>query len=287
MTKADDGRRIREITSRENPLLKVFRRALAEGVTREGWLAVEGPILLEEAFKTKSARQNSRRILASSTVRSVLVARSAAGKFQDLLESLPADAERTQIPDALFEKLAQTASPQGIAALVEVRPPDFDAVAGQANVLIAVACGLQDPGNLGTILRTAEAFGADALITLKSTVSPFNPKVVRSCGGAIFRLPLFARLEAGWLLERLRRKKIQIVAMDRRSPHSLDDSDLRGPLAFLIGNEAAGFTNEMIGNADLTLSIPVRPEVDSINAAMAAGVFLYEAARQRGFQYRA
>ncbi|HEX5484004.1 MAG TPA: RNA methyltransferase [Terriglobia bacterium] len=283
MTRADEGRRIREITSRANPLLKVFRGALATGVTREGWLAAEGPLLLEEALKSGSTGRG--RISASGAVRSVIVARGAADKFAGLLESLPADTELTQVPDSLFQTLAQTASPQGIAALVEVQPPEFDAVIRQANVLMAVICGLQDPGNLGTILRAAEAFGADAVITLKSTVSPFNPKVVRACGGAIFRLPLFIGIEAGRLLARLHEKKIQIIAMDRRSPPPLSAADLRGSLAFLIGNEAAGLPGKMIQSADLTLSIPIRPGVDSINAAMAAGIFLYEAARQRRSRY--
>jgi len=148
-----------------------------------------------------------------------------------------------------------------------------------------VACGLQDPGNLGTLMRSAAAFGASAFFTLQETVSPFNPKAVRSSAGAIFHLPILAGLAADELLHRLRAAHVCIVAADRHSSSPLDRADLRGSLAIMVGKEASGLPPEIAREASLLLSIPIRPGMDSVNVATAASVFLYEAARQRGFRY--
>lgn len=268
------GGRGREILSASNPLLKVFRHALAEGVSRQGWLGLEGPRALEEALSAERA-----------TVRSVLVETSAAQKFRGLLEKLPPDAELAMVSERLFERTAATETPQGIAGLVELRPADIQAVLSRPHALILVACGVQDPGNVGTMIRTGQALGADALIALRETVSPFNPKALRASAGAALRLPIFRNLEAGGLFERLRRARVRIIAADRHSPWPLAEADLKGSVAFLIGREATGLAPEVARAADVLLSIPIRPEADSVNAATAASIFLYEAARQRGFRY--
>ncbi len=272
---------IRELTSTSNALLKVFRRALADGVTREGWLAVEGPRLVEEALKARANPLSG----SAVTIHSVLVSRSGAEKFGSLLEQLRRDAEIAQVPDRLFQHAAQTQTPQGIAALVELPRFDLERALARRDSLLLVACGLQDPGNLGTIMRSAEALGATALVTLPGTVSPFNPKAVRSCAGAVFRLPVFPAQEPGALFERLRGAGVRILATDRHSALALAQADLRGPLALLVGNEASGLAPEIAAPSAMRLSIPIRPETDSVNAAMAAAIFLYEVARQREFRY--
>ena len=296
---------IRELESPQNPLLKVFRRALAEGVTRDGWLAIEGPLLLAEAIEAfctspggSDMALNGSDVAApgggepkpriarnQGSVHSVLLSRSAAGKFTRLLERLPAEAEVAEVTDRLFDRIAQTETPQGVAALVELPHHDLDAILARRDALLLVACALQDPGNLGTMMRSGLALGATALITLPATVSPFNPKAVRSSAGAIFRLPVFPGVEAGALCARLRTAGVRIVAADRSSSCSLAQADLRGPVALLIGNEAAGLPEAMAREADSRLSIPIRAGTDSLNAATAAGIFLYEAARQRGFRH--
>ncbi len=272
---------IRELTSPSNALLKVFRRALAAGVTREGWLAVEGPRLVEEALKACANRPRGSVV----TIHSVLVSRSGAERFNWLLAQLPRDAEIAPAADRLFQHAAQTQTPQGIAALVELPQQDLEKTLARRDSLLVVACGLQDPGNLGTIMRSAEALGATALVTLPATVSPFNPKAVRSCAGAVFRLPVFPGQDPSALFERLRAAGVHIVATDRHSALALAQADLRGPLALLVGNEASGLAPEIAAQAAARLSIPIRPETDSVNAAMAAAIFLYEAARQREFRY--
>ena len=268
-------RRIPEITSGANPLLKTFRRGLAEGVTRQGWLAVEGPFLVEEALRAREA----------AGVHSVLVSEEGLERLKSLVERLPAEAEVARVSDQLFRGVAQTESPQGIAALVELRRPALDAVLRTPNVLLLVACGLQDPGNLGTILRSAQAFGASALITLEGTVSPFNPKAMRASSGAVFHVPSFAGTDANGLFKKLRTARVRIAAADRQSPSRVSDSDLRGSIAILIGQEAAGLSPEISRQAQMLVSVPIRAGMDSLNAATAASIILYEAARQRKFVY--
>ena len=273
------GRGVREIASPANVLLKVFRRALADGVTREGWLAVEGPHLVEEALDAGESSARSKVI-----VQSVLVARGAAQKFHPLLDRLGRDAEVAEVPDRLFDQVAQTETPQGIAALVELPAHDLDAAFARPDALILVACGLQDPGNLGTMMRSAQALGGSALVTLPATVSPFNPKAVRSSAGAIFRLPVFRNVDPARLVERAKSAGVVLVAAERRASRAAADADLRGPVAFLIGQEAAGLPEEVARHAAVRVSVPIRADTDSLNASTAASILLYEAARQRGFK---
>lgn len=276
---------MREITSSTNPLIKVFRHSLQAGITREGWLAVEGPLLVREALLAAAPGGQAPVGGCACTVHSVLVARGAADKFADLLAAMPAATEIAAAPESIFDRLSATVAPQGIAALVEVQPPALEAVLGIENVLLVAAFGLQDPGNLGTILRSAESLGADALVALKSTVHPSNPKILRASGGALFRLPVFSALDPERFLEQLRKSRVRIVAADSHSATNITGIDLTGPLAFLIGNEGAGLPASIAPEA--RIAIPLRPGVDSLNAAVAASIFLYEAARQRGFHYRA
>lgn len=265
----------RQITSAANSLLKLYRRALKDGATRDGWLAIEGPHLVEEALRPGSR----------GVVRSVLVTAHAAAKRPDLLARLPCEAEVTQISAAIFRQVSQTEATQEVAALVELAPPSLDSLLALPDALLLVAAGVQDPGNLGTMLRSAHAFGATALFALRQTVSPFNPKAVRASAGAIFHLPVAASLEARALLSRLRENGIRIAAAERASHKALTEADLRGRLAILIGREGSGLDPELLRVADARLSIPIRPASDSLNASAAAAIFLYEARRQRGFSY--
>jgi len=264
----------REISSPTHPLVKVYRSALAEGTTRQGWLGVEGPFLLEEALAAAPGVK----------IHSVLVASGQAEKFSSLLARLPATVEVAHVPGRLFERLAQTQSPQGLAALVELPTYKLEPLLNMRQVLMLVACRIQDPGNLGTMMRSALAFCATALVTLKDTVSPFNPKAVRSSAGAIFRLPIVRGLDPKETLS-LMSRRLRFVAADRHGPSPLWQADLTGPLAILIGSEACGVPEDIARHANQLLSIPIREGVDSLNAATAAGIFLYEAARQRGLKH--
>lgn len=277
--------RMREITSPTNPLIKVFRHSLHAGVTREGWLAVEGPLLVREALLAATENGRQARMHCACAVHSILVARGAVDKFADLLAGLPAGTEVANTPESIFDRLSTTVAPQGIAALVEVQLPALETLLRVENVLVAAVLGLQDPGNLGTILRSAESLGADALVALKSTVHPSNPKILRASGGALFRLPVFSSLDPEHFFTQLRAARVRLVAADSHSATRIIEIDLTGSLAVLIGNEGAGLPASI--SPDARVAIPLRPGVDSLNAAVAASIFLYEASRQRGFHHRA
>ena len=222
---------------------------------------------------------------SSLKIHSVLATERAADRLAQPIRALPRGAEIMLVPERLFKRVAMTETPRGIAALVELPQRSFDAAMNQAGALAVIACGLQDPGNIGTIMRSAHALGAAALVTLQKTVSPFNPKALRSSAGAAFRLPVFTGWEAESLLRRLRSLGMRIVATDRRSPRSVTEEDLSGRVAVLVGQEAAGLDESLRRSADARVAIPIRPDTDSLNAAAAATIVLYEAARQRGFRF--
>ncbi len=176
-----------------------------------------------------------------------------------------------------------TESPQPIAALVE--PPDWTWAhllggPGSTAPLLVVLAELQDPGNLGAILRSAEAFGADGVLSLPGTVSAWNPKAVRASAGSVFRLPVLATSEAE-ALAHLRKAGVKIWATTVRGAQPADLVDLAGPVALLIGNEGNGVPPDLAAKADGALTISCPGPVESLNAAVAASVLLYEASRQR------
>jgi TrmH family RNA methyltransferase len=176
-----------------------------------------------------------------------------------------------------------TENPQPVAALIET--PDWTwahLLDGHRNVapLLLVLAGLQDPGNLGTILRSAEAFGASGVLSLPGTVSAWNPKAVRASAGSVFRLPLLS-VSAEDCFEYLREADVKIWTTAIHSAEPADRVNLAGPIAILIGNEGNGVPLELAAQADGALTIPCPGPVESLNASIAASILLYEAARQR------
>jgi len=272
------------VESGNQRVLSLYRRALASGTTREGWLAIEGPILVADALQL-AGHHGQVDSQDGITIHSVLATEREADRFAEPLRTLPKDTEITLTSERLFRRVAMTETPRGIAALVELPERDFDATLGRADAAAVVACGLQDPGNIGTMIRSAQAFGAAALLVLKDTVSPFNPKALRSSAGAVFRLPIFTGLEQESLVRRLRGLGMRIVAADRRGDRLATEEDLRGQVAILIGQEAAGLDDNLLRSSDVRVAIRIRRDTDSLNAAAAATIFLYEVARQRGFRF--
>jgi TrmH family RNA methyltransferase len=176
-----------------------------------------------------------------------------------------------------------TETPQPVAALIE--PPRFiwDKILSapqHSAPLILVLAALQDPGNLGAILRSAEAFGATGVVSLPGTVSPWNPKAVRASAGSVFRVPLLAA-SANDAFKHLRKAKVQILTSAIHGAQSANAVNLAGPVALLIGNEGNGVPADLAAQADGAITIPCPGPVESLNAAVAASVLLYEASRQR------
>jgi TrmH family RNA methyltransferase len=261
---------VRVVESKQNVRLKELRRALAasgrEGLGRVG---IEGPKLLEEALR------------AGVQVAAIFVAQDAERLLEPL--NLPPDIEILALPKKLLDSALATETPQPVAALVE--PPDWTwahlfSTHKNSAALIIVLAGIQDPGNLGTILRSAEAFGATGIVSLPGTVSAWNAKAVRASAGSVFRIPLLAASERE-CFERLREAGVKIFAATMRAAEPADLVDLTGPAALIIGNEGNGVPRKLAGQADGAITIPCPGPVESLNAAVAASVLLYEASRQR------
>ncbi len=172
--------RLRRVEGRHNALVKELRQAFSRGeLTSDGYCAIEGFRILEEAIRS------------GLRFRAVFFSESAAARAEKLLSQLGAQVETLLLPDKLFAGAVPSDAPQGVAALARWKEFSLDDVLAKskAGPLLAIA-GVQDPGNLGTILRSAEAFGAGGVLLGEGTVSPFNPKVVRASAGSVFRLPM-------------------------------------------------------------------------------------------------
>jgi TrmH family RNA methyltransferase len=153
----------------------------------------------------------------------------------------------------------------------------------RSRTLIVVLAGIQDPGNLGTILRSAEAFGATGAICLPGTVSPWNPKAMRASAGSVFRLPLISTSESE-CFQRLREAGVQTLAAMAHDAQPLSEVDLDEPVALVIGAEGSGLSPDQAAQCNARITIPCPGPVESLNAAVAASILLFEASRQRAFQ---
>jgi RNA methyltransferase, TrmH family len=269
--------RLRRIEGRHNPLIKQLRQAFSHAeVTDSGDYAIEGSRILEEAIRS-GARFSA-----------VFFRESFEDRAERLLPQLGAHVETLLVPDKLFDSIVPSESPQGVAALVRAKEFSLNDLNDRLHVgPIVVLAGLQDPGNLGTILRSAEAFGSAGVILSEGTVSPFNSKVIRASAGSIFRLPIIhnhgkskaVRLEE--IIIQFRGQKIRLIATSSHKGASLEQARLNAPAAIFFGNEGSGLSRDLIGQMDESIVIPHAAQVESLNAGVASSIVLYEAARQR------
>jgi TrmH family RNA methyltransferase len=168
-----------------------------------------------------------------------------------------------------------------VAALVQFKDFELDDILRAPRPLVVVLAGVQDPGNLGTVVRSAEAFGASGVLLAEKTVSRFNPKAVRASAGSLFRLPTVT-VKLSEAAAKLREHGVRLVATSSHQGTPAHDADLAGALAIFLGSEGAGLPREALTQMDEVLAIPHSPRVESLNAGIAASILLYEAARQRG-----
>jgi TrmH family RNA methyltransferase len=260
----------RIVQSKQNTRLKELRKALARPLRDSHALAgIEGPNLLEEALH------------AGLRIETIFAVQGTEDRLAQL--SIPAETEILLLPRELLDSALTTEAPQPVAALVQ--PPVWqweDLLAGKKHCapLVVILAGLQDPGNLGTILRAAEAFGATGVLSLPGTVSPWNPKAVRAATGSTFRLPMLS-VSVEECFRTLRQNKIRVFTTAVREAEPVHRVDLASPAALLIGNEGNGVPPEIAARADIAITIPCPGPVESLNASVATAILLYEAARQR------
>ncbi len=264
------------VLGRDHPLVRRLRRLRRDRGFRdaEGILVAEGVHLAQEALRAKAD--------VEFAVVSPSIDRVAEGR--DLRAQLVASGfEPHVVSDELLETLQDARSPQPV--LLVVRHPRIGmaaVLAGRSGTpLIVVAHGIQDPGNLGAIARTADASSATGLLATGNGADLFHPRTVRATMGSIFRLPA-AHADLDSAIEHLRRRAIRIVGADRDASRPLDGCDLRLPVALVLGSEGAGVADSVLRRLDEVVRIPMRPEVESLSVGAAAAVLLYEAVRQRG-----
>lgn len=261
------------VSSRANQRVKQLRAAFTGNARLSGGLvAIEGETLLKEAIRS------------GLPIKTIFVS--------DRVETppwIPRGVELLVLTDEVFASVVDTQHPQGIAALLI--PPIWNLESafptsspGKPTSLLIIAAGLQDPGNLGTLIRSAEAFGATAVLTTPGTVSQWNQKALRASSGSVFRVPVVAITSAdipAWKSRGLR--IFAAVADDPANQNAvpLANAALTEPCALMIGNEGAGLSADLLALADERISIPMPGPVESLNAAIAGSLLLYEASRQR------
>ena len=261
---------VRIVESKQNSRLKELRAAFARpGVGERGYVAIEGPNLVAEALR--------------SGIRfgTVFVAQGSERLLDGL--AIPSEVEILAMPQPILASALATETPQPIAALIEPPRWNWEQLFGlrrEGAALIVVLDGLQDPGNVGTILRSAEAFGASGVVCLPGTVSAWNPKAVRASAGSTFRVPTIAAT-AEEAIPRLHGAGARIYATLASRATQAQAVDLAKPVALIIGNEGNGIRGELVARADAAITVPCPGPVESLNAAVAASVLLYEAAKQR------
>jgi TrmH family RNA methyltransferase len=285
------------ITSRDNKWLKAFRAALrgkgpdspgaetSDGADAREWIGAEGPKLVQDA------------LAAGLEAEAMLVSESGERDAEKILRAAAesdAGISRSRIfrtTDKLFASVSGTESPQGVAALFRQRDQNLEDVlrgAGAlraASALVIVLAEVQDPGNVGTALRSAEAFGATGVVTTRGSADPWSPKALRASAGSALRLPVLRGMATPVLLAQLRVAGVRIYAAGAHEQEggpaaTVMTGDLTAPCAIFIGSEGAGLPPEVEHAADARITIPITG-VESLNAGVAASILLYEAARQR------
>lgn len=197
-------------------------------------------------------------------------------------EDLPQGMEKPEfVSPAVFTAMSDTQTPQGVLVVVRQNSYSEEELLKAENAHLLVLDNLQDPGNLGTIFRTAEAAGVTGIIMSRDCVDIYNPKTIRSTMGAVFRMPFVYSEDIISTIERLKMQRIRVYAAHLDGKNAYDREDYRGKTAFLIGNEGNGLRREVADCADTWIRIPMEGQAESLNAAVAASILMFEVSRQR------
>jgi TrmH family RNA methyltransferase len=266
---------MKAITSASNGIVKTaLRLREKKGRDKEGAFLIEGPLMLEEALRS------------GVTIRRILFKIG----YNDPTRVLPEDianrivegAVTVKLTPEVFDRISDTVTPRGILAIVEkpVRKELVGRTKAGGVSSVVILDRIQDPGNAGTIIRTAEAAGFSGVVAVKGTVDPYSGKVVRSAAGAILRVPIFEADDVEAAMAMATDAGMRIVVCDMAGASDYDRADLRGGIALVIGNEGAGVSEAFREGADLSIKIPMDPGPESLNAAIAAGIIMFEKRRQ-------
>jgi len=259
---------VKRIQSSANPLIKeAVRIRQRRGPFGRDVFLVEGPNIVAAAMGS-----------AYSSISRVFATEDFMGRHPELMKRAgTSKAEILEVTEALMKKLSSTEAPQGVVAVASYRAPGMEALPLSG---VSVVCdGIQDPGNLGSIIRSADAFGCDAVFILEGTCDAFSPKALRATAGSVFHIPVIDALRAA-LPALLKKKGVRVVASDPHGGESLEGAALAPPLTLVFGNEAGGISDEILSASDLRVRIATPGRAESLNVSVAAAICLYEARRR-------
>ncbi len=264
------GLNIRKIESPSNPVVKdTLAQARKRSASSGGAFLIEGQNLFAEALR-------SGRVL----IQSVFVTEEFLDGNLEIFEGALAGGGINiyEVSQKIIKKLSATETPQGVCAMVETA--ELSAEHLTFDSITVVLDGIQDPGNTGTIIRTAHAFGSGAVVLLPGTCDAMNPKALRATAGSVFHIPVI-RAQRDELVRKLRKDSVRIAMTEAHGGVPLSGADLSMPLAFVLGSEARGVSEELRRAADLAITIPVPGGAESLNVAQAAALCLWEAQRSK------
>lgn len=263
---------MKRIRSKDNPTYKEAARLIRKKYRDQtGMFLLEGPRPVMDALKSGAG-------LETVFVRESCAEREEAAEIAGLCSGAGCGTRCVILADALFDRLADTEHSQGV--LAAARKPAGGALQDGSEAKVLILDRLQDPGNIGTIIRTAEAAGFTALIAIKGTGDIYAPKTVRAAAGSLLRVDVFEGCETEEAVALCREQGLRIIAGDLEGAADYTDADLTGGIAFAIGNEGNGVSDGIRNAADLKVRIPMEGDIESLNAAVAAGLLMYESYRQ-------
>ena len=246
---------IKEITSADNKIYKQTKKLLNKSQRYKlGLFMAEGQRIVKDAIDSGAAQY-------------LFVSDNFDGEAYDL--------PTYRVSEKLFSELSDTKTTQGIIAVCNIKEYDISKISGET---LLISDGVSDPGNLGTLIRTAECAGAGGVVVLGGTVDPYSPKVVRSTMGSVFRVPVYIA-ETGDLKKYIPDYKIAVTVLD--GSENLYNVSFEGNIAVVVGNEARGVSREVIDISDIRLRIPMCGNAESLNASVAGSIVMYEIFRQK------
>lgn len=262
-----------ELTSTRAPRVQAARRLVKRAFReRDRRFLAEGPQAVGEALAT------------GATVHEVFATAEAATRHGDLLDAArSADVPVHRVSGEVMSSIAQTVTPQGIVAVCDLLDVSLSELLARRPRLLAVLASVRDPGNAGTVIRTADAAGADGVVLTDASVDVYNGKCVRATAGSLFHLPVVTGVPVSSLVPAIQAAGMQVLATSGSAPADLDQvtdtGTLVGPTAWLFGNEAWGLPKDTVELADAAVRVPIHGRAESLNLATAAAVCLYASAR--------
>ncbi|MCR4843051.1 MAG: RNA methyltransferase [Eubacterium sp.] len=257
------------ITSASNERVKKLNalRTKAKARRERGVFIAEGVKMLKEA--------------PEEALREIYVSESFSEKDYAQRKAQESGAQYEVLSDAVFAKVSDTVTPQGVICVLARREATFEEITSANSPFLILLEDVRDPGNLGTIVRTAEGAGVTGIVASTGTADLYNPKVVRSTMGSIYRVPYLTTDDFCYTVNTLKGMGIKTFAAALEGSSEYTRADYTGGCAILIGNESAGLSADAVAAAEYPIRIPMDGDVESLNASVAAAVIMYEARRQR------